>query len=153
MDPVYIEMKTIHTNTDATSIVSPLYRYISAHITYENEWYKILMDTECVITKSPMLMESRDEYPFHELRTKNAIVLHHGHKCWGKMVNRKNIMYIDITEYYKTEYCNYTPGQHARCSIWPDLYYTSDVSIYIPVVFDMTGTHKLNICVYCDDTS
>jgi hypothetical protein len=57
------------------------------------------------------------------------IVLHKGEIYWGEVVSYKNCIYIDISECYKG---NSNPLR----------------TIFIPAIFDMTGSYMMNIIEY-----
>ena len=57
-----------------------------------------------------------------------SVVLKKDEVCWGNIFVNKNRIYIDITEC-----CKCKPGLEKVC---------------IPVIFDMSGKHMINVCEY-----
>ena len=56
----------------------------------------------------------------------SSITLHEGELWYGTLVLHKNRVYIDISECYRK-------------------YYASTRTMYVPVLFDMTGKYMINI--------
>uniref|UniRef100_A0A6C0K1R8 Uncharacterized protein n=1 Tax=viral metagenome TaxID=1070528 RepID=A0A6C0K1R8_9ZZZZ len=82
--------------------------------------FKLLQDTRCV------KITEKDRF------RNTSIILQKGEICWGNITVKKNRVYIDITDCYK-------------CSKG---YNTPMLSIYVPIIFGMTGKYMMNICQY-----
>jgi hypothetical protein len=82
--------------------------------------FKIQVDTKCVKAKMNT----------NKIRN-TSIILRKGELYWGNIIVRKKRIYIDITECYK-----HKTKQNSSLGI----------SIYIPVIFDITGKYMINVC-------
>uniref|UniRef100_A0A6C0HI09 Uncharacterized protein n=1 Tax=viral metagenome TaxID=1070528 RepID=A0A6C0HI09_9ZZZZ len=89
--------------------------------------FKILRHTKCVNVWSYGL-KSKVRY--------TSITIQPGEIYWGNIIVNKNRIYIDISECYKSKMPNDAVNIY------------TNISICIPVVFDMTGKYMLNICEY-----
>jgi len=85
--------------------------------------FKILRHTKCVKIK-----KSKVRY--------TSITMQPGEICWGDIIVNKNRIYIDISECYKSKIPNDAVNIY------------TNISICIPVIFDMTGKYMLNVCEY-----
>jgi len=63
-----------------------------------------------------------------------TIILHPGEIYWGHIIMHKSQFYIDISECYNSKINNSTKN------IAINMY----ASIYLPIIFDMSGKHMLN---------
>lgn len=86
--------------------------------------FKILMDTKCAKAKTSLTIR--------KIRY-TSIILRQGEIYSGNVIMHKNRIYIDITECY-----NYKTKQGSCLD--------RDISIYIPVIFDLTGKYMMNVC-------
>ena len=92
------------------------------------------MKTNVVPQKIPVFKIEKDTRCFkrtHNSRFRStSVVLQPGEIYWGHIIMHKNRIYIDISECYKSKMGNkYT-------------------SMYIPIIFDMTGKYMLNASEY-----
>lgn len=82
--------------------------------------FKIVKYTKCVkITR-------------HTRFRTTSIVLPQGEIYWGHIIMHKNLIYVDISECYKCKMGTKNTG----------------LSIFIPIIFDMTGKYMLNAIEY-----
>jgi len=138
--PHAIEMKTIRTNDKG----------VSQDEQSNTPVFKILIDTKCAkafilrnsFVVSPENPRTPTLVPRSGILTKTnstirkirytSIILRQGEIYSGNVIIHKNRIYIDITECY-----NYKT-KHDVCR---------DISIYIPVIFDLTGKYMMNVCM------
>jgi hypothetical protein len=105
-EPAAIEMKTIKTNIIPQKI--PI--------------FKIMQYTRCL------------KRTYNSRFRNTLIILHPGEIYWGHIIMHKNLLYVDISECYKSKIHNGTKN------IAINMY----SSIYLPIIFDMSGTNMLN---------